>query len=88
MLYSTVVCVPWGRGGRGVLDLWAERLPDGGRQGGCDVCTLPPPPSNPPILTSNYKNKNQDDPSLVHVFLARDFSGQEQLQNKYFFVCL
>jgi hypothetical protein len=37
-----------------------------------------------PILTSNYKNKNQDDPSLVHMFSARDCSGQEQLQNKSF----
>ena len=36
-------------------------------QGGCDVCILPLPRTNPPILTSNYRNKIQNDPSLVHV---------------------
>lgn len=50
--------------------------------------TSPTTKQPPTILTSNYKNKNQDDPSLVHMFLARDSGGQEQLQNKSFFVYL
>jgi len=45
------VCVWPGEGRGGVLGSWAGRLPDGGWQGGCDVCMyvlFPLPRTNPP----------------------------------------
>jgi hypothetical protein len=46
LLRSVCACAMGGGGGG--LDLGAGCLPDGGRRGGCDVCTLPPPAPPPP----------------------------------------